>query len=121
MQGTHCFLHRHALEPKTLPWKLQKLLDIFVKVINWIRCRALNHRIFKSLCQDYGSEHLVLLFRTEVRWLSRGRDLTRFFELRKEVKAFLKERHYDHAKEMESKEFNQILAYVSNIFSRIIT
>ena len=119
LQGTHCFLHRHALASKTLPSKLKNVLDISVKAINWIRGRALNHRLFKSLCQDYGSEHSVLLFHTEVRWLSRGRALTRFFELRKEVKALLKERDYDHAKEMESKEFNQILAYLSDIFSRM--
>ena len=85
--------------------------------INLIRGRALNHRLFKSLCQDYGSEHSVLLFHTEVRWLSRGRALTRFFELRNEVKDFLKERDYGIIKEMESKELNQILAYLSDLFS----
>ena len=90
-----------------------------MRTINWIRGRALNHRLFKSLCQDYGSEHSVLLFHTEVRWLSRGRALTRFFELRKEVKAFLKELYYEHFKEIESKEFIQILAYLSDIFSRL--
>ena len=39
--------------------------------------------------------------------------------MRKEVKAFLKERDYDHFKEIESKEFIQILAYLSDIFSRL--
>ena len=71
-----------------------------MKTINLIRGRALNHRLFKSLCQDYGSEHSVLLFHTEVRWLSRGRALTRFFEFRKEVKIFSKKREYDIIKEM---------------------
>ena len=88
-----------------------------MKTINLIRGRALNHRLFKSLCQDYGSEHSVLLSHTEVRWLSRGRALTQLFKLRKEVKVFLKEREYDKIKEIESKEFNQILAYLSDIFS----
>ena len=82
-----------------------------------IRDRSLNYCLFKSLCQDYGSEHSVLLFHTEVRWLSRERALTRFFELRKEIKVFLKEREYDIIKEIESKEFNQKLAYLSDIFS----
>ena len=88
-----------------------------MKTINLIRGRALNHRLFKSLCQYYGSEHSVLLFHTEVCWLSRGRALTRFFELRNEVKDFLKERDYGIIKEMESKELNQILAYLSDLFS----
>ena len=77
----------------------------------------MNHSLFGSLCQDFGSEHLVLLFHTEVRWLSRGRSLTHFFELR-EVKALLKERDYDLPKKMESQEFNQTLAYLNDIFIR---
>ena len=36
-----------------------------------------------------------------------------------EVKAFLKGCNYDHVEEMESKEFVQILAYLSDIFSRM--
>ena len=73
LQGTQCFLHRHALALKTLSSKFKNvLLNISVKAINWIRVRALNHRLFKSLSQDYGREHSVLLFHTEVRWLSRG-------------------------------------------------
>lgn len=98
---------------------MKNVLDISVKTINWIRGRALYHRLFKSLCQDFGSEHSVLLFHTEVRWLSRGRALTRFFELREEAKALLKERDNDLSKEMESKEFNQMLAYLGDIFSRM--
>ena len=70
LQVPHCFLHRHALASKTLPPNLKKVLDTCVKIINWIRGRALNHRIFKSFCEDLGCEHSVLLFHTEVRWLS---------------------------------------------------
>ena len=92
-----------------------------MKTINLIRGRALNHRLFKSLCQVFGSEHSALLFHIEVRWLSRGRALTRFFELREEVKALPKERDfaYNLQKEMESQEYNQILAYLSDIFTRM--
>ena len=50
---------------------------------------------------------------------SRRRALKHFFELRKEVKAFLKERDNDHAKEMESNAFIQILAYLSDILSHM--
>jgi len=50
LQGTHCFLHRHAFASKTLPRKLKKVLRLSVKTINWIRGRALNHRLFELLC-----------------------------------------------------------------------
>ena len=118
LQGTHCFLHRHALASKTLLPKLKNVLDPSVKTINLIRGRALKHCLFKSLCQDFGCKHLVLLFHTEVRWLSRGRALTCFFEWREEVKALLEEYNYNLPKEMESQEFNQMLAYLSDVFTR---
>ena len=60
------FLHRHALVSKTLPPKLKNVVNTSAKTINLIRSRALNRRLFKSLCQDFGSEHLVLLFQAEV-------------------------------------------------------
>jgi len=77
---THCFLHRHVLAAKTLPPDLRKILEISVKVVNMIRSRALNHRLFQSFCEEVGKEHTVLLYHTEVRWLSCGRVLSRLFE-----------------------------------------
>jgi len=85
---THCFLHRHALASKTLSSTLQEILSTSVKVVNFIRALALNHRIFKKLCQEIGAQHEVLLYHTEVRWLSRGQVLKRLMELRKEVPFF---------------------------------
>ncbi|XP_076325489.1 protein FAM200C-like [Tachypleus tridentatus] len=55
---THCFLHRHSLAAKTLPPDLKKTLDICVKVVNFIRSRALNHRLFQSLCEEMGQNTL---------------------------------------------------------------
>ena len=42
-----------------------------------------------------------------------------FFELREEVKALLKELDYDLPKQMEPQEFNQMLGYLSDIFTRM--
>jgi len=94
VQSTHCFLHRYAFASKALPTKLKELLDVSAKTIKWIRGRVLTHRFFKSLCEDLGSKRTVSLFQIEVRWLSRWRVLTRFFELRKEP-VFPEKRHYD--------------------------
>jgi hypothetical protein len=41
------------------------------------------------LCEDMGSLHMSLLLHTEVRWLSRGKTLTRLFEMISEVRIFL--------------------------------
>ena len=56
---THCFLHRFALASRSLPENLRQVLSDSVKIVNLIRARALNHRIFKTLCQEMGAEHEV--------------------------------------------------------------
>ncbi|XP_076325801.1 protein FAM200C-like [Tachypleus tridentatus] len=113
---THCFLHRHSLAAKTLPPDLKKTLDICVKVVNFIRSRALNHRWFQSLCEEMGQEHTVLLYHTEVRWLSRGRVLFRVFELRGEIHQFLREKVQELAIYFKEPSFVQMLAYLADVF-----
>ena len=85
---THCFLRRHALSSKTLSSTLKEFLSTSVKVVNFVRARALNHGIFTKLCQEMGAQHEVLLYHTEVRWLSKVKVLKRLMELRKEVSFF---------------------------------
>ena len=85
---THCFLHRYALALKTLPENLRNLWSDSVTIINLIRARALNHRIFKKLCQEKGEKHEVLLYHTEVCWLSSGQVLKHLFELRNKISLF---------------------------------
>ena len=78
----HCFLHRHALAAKTLPPNLKDVLSICLKVVNFIRGGPLRHRLLKLFCEEVGREHPVLLFYTEVRWLSSGKILIRLAELK---------------------------------------
>lgn len=85
----HCCIHREALVTKKIPNKLKITLDEIVSVINFIRARPLNCRLYKVLCEEMGSEHKQLLLHAEVRWLSRGKILNRVFEMRDEVTLFL--------------------------------
>lgn len=94
VKWTHCCIHREALVAKRLPELLQKILNEVVQIINYIKARPLQSRLFSLLCKEMGSEHEQLLIHTEVRWLSRGRILTRFFELRDEVRVFLLDTKY---------------------------
>uniref|UniRef100_A0A7M4E8X6 DUF4371 domain-containing protein n=1 Tax=Crocodylus porosus TaxID=8502 RepID=A0A7M4E8X6_CROPO len=116
---THCFLHRHALATKTLPTTLKEVLSTAIKVINFIRSRSLNHRIFKRFCQEMGAEYEVLLYHTEVRWLSRGQVLKRLFKLRAEVSLFLKEKENPLLEHFERKDFIHGLAYLADIFNHM--
>ena len=77
---THCSIHREALASKAMPSNLKDVLDQAVKVVNFIKSRALNSRMFTILCNEMGSEHNKLLLHSEVRWLSRGKVLSRLFE-----------------------------------------
>lgn len=71
---------------------LNSVLSDAVKVINFVKVRALNSRLFSLMCEDMGGKFKTLLLHTEVRWLSQGKILTRLFELRSEVFMFLTEK-----------------------------
>jgi hypothetical protein len=75
----HCSIHQEALDAKGMPDSLKDVLETTVKMIHFVTARPLNSRVFSALCNDMGSDHATLLQHTEVRWLSRGKVLIRFF------------------------------------------
>jgi hypothetical protein len=85
---THCFLHREALISKSVVPELQKLLDETIKMVNYVKNKPLQSRLFSALCSAMEAAHTQLLLHTEVRWLSGGPVLSRFYELREELIIF---------------------------------
>jgi hypothetical protein len=67
-----------------------------------------------------GAEYGVLLYYTEVRWLSTGKLLKRLIELRAEVSLFLKEKENPLLELVEGKNFIHGLAYLADIFNNMI-
>ena len=65
-------------------------MGLVIKAVNFIRARGLNHWQFQKFLEDLDTEHQDLACFFEVRWLSKGSMLRRFYELRKEVVLFLK-------------------------------
>ena len=61
-----------------------------IKAVNFIRARGLNHRQFQKFLDDLDTEYQDLAYFSELHWLSKGSMLPRFYELRKEVALFLK-------------------------------
>ena len=99
-----------------MPDNLKDVLDTTVKMVNFVKARPLNSRVFFALCNDMGSDHVTLLQHTEVRWLTRDKVLTRFFELRDELKVFFTDHHF-HLSDRLHDEFLTRLAYLGDVFS----
>ncbi|XP_025415283.1 protein FAM200A-like [Sipha flava] len=88
---THCMIHREALASKKLEPFVNEVLQDAIRVINFIKSKSLNSRLFMILCNEMGSDHTKLLLHTEVMWLSRGKILLRIVELKDEIRIFLLE------------------------------
>ncbi|XP_032733073.1 zinc finger MYM-type protein 6 [Lontra canadensis] len=116
---THCFIHREHLAAAKLSPCLHEILLQSAQILSFIKSNALNSRMLTILCEEMGSEHVNLPLHAEVRWISRGRILTRLFELRHEIEIFLNEKHSDLAKYFLDEEWVAKLAYLSDIFSLI--
>ena len=85
---THCLIHCFALAMKTLPSRLQKVLQDVVKIANYISANAATSRLFAVFYEELGSDYKVLLLHTEVR-LSCGKVLNCLLQLREEADIFL--------------------------------
>ncbi|XP_033222608.1 zinc finger BED domain-containing protein 5-like [Belonocnema kinseyi] len=79
----HCIIHQEVLCGKTL--NMKTVFEVVKKVINSIRARALQHRVFKLLLENASAEFADLLLLNEVRWLSSGEVMFRFFKLLPEI------------------------------------
>ena len=115
--ATHCMIHRESLAAKGMDENLAEVFSDCVKVVNFIKSRPLNHRLFENLCSEMGSEHKHLLLHTEVRWLSRGRVVQRVFELRDELLLFLYEHNNTLAQFLTDETWLARLAYLADIFN----
>lgn len=88
-RNIHCIIHREVLCSKTL--NMAHVMDVVVSTVNFIRARGLNHRQFNCFLEESENPR-GLPYHTDVRWLSRGTVLKRFFELRCEIQIFMGEK-----------------------------
>ena len=64
------------------------MLKEVIEMVNYIKARLLKSLLFTKLCKEMEANYENLLLHTEARWLSRGKALSRVYEL-KEMLAFL--------------------------------
>ena len=89
-----------------------------VSVVNFVKTSASHSRLFSKLCSELDASNNVLLFRTDARWLSRSKVLTRVFDLRDELKTFFnkKSKPLFEALFGDKNQFHKI-AYLVDIFA----
>ena len=85
----HCFLHLENLCAQVLD--MSHVMKVVVTTVNVIKHNALKHRQFQQYLIELESEYGHLLYYAMVRWLSRGRCLKRFWNLKEEVGNFMTE------------------------------
>lgn len=114
----HCIIHQEALCAKSV--QLSDTMTTVTKIVNKIRGghASLTHRQFKAFLEEFDTAYADLKLYCEVRWLSRGECLLRFFMLRKEVLEFLKD-HVKNSEKLQSlmnrTDFLPKLAFLTDI------
>ncbi|XP_037699832.1 SCAN domain-containing protein 3 isoform X2 [Choloepus didactylus] len=114
---THCFIHRESLAMKKISAELNSVLTDIVKIVNYVKANALNSRLFSLLCDNMEADHKQLLLHAEIRWLSRGKVLSRMFEIRNELLVFLQGKKPVWSQLFKDVNWTARLAYLSDIFS----
>lgn len=119
----HCVIHQEALCGKSI--KQNQVFKLVVKVINMIRGgnRALLHRQLRQFLEDMEAEYGDLPLYNQVRWLSSGKCLERFFQIRKEIPAFLNQFVSSDTTQLEedlqNTDFLKQLAFLTDITSHL--
>lgn len=85
----HCIIHQTVL-CATLSEQFAEIMNTVMKLINFLRASSsLQHRLLREFLADVEAEANDLLLHNNVRWLSKGNALGRFWSVRKEIAAFL--------------------------------
>lgn len=84
--SNHCILHQEVLCAKVLPFG--HIMSAVKLIVNCICASLLQHQCFKCLLEDAEDKPTDLILHMEMRWLSRGWILSRFWALIEEIKEF---------------------------------
>ena len=115
----HCMIHREALVFKTLPTNLHSVMKQVIEVVNFIKTRPLQSRLFTQLCQEMDSKFKCLLFHTEVRWLSRGKVLKRVCQLKAEICSFLDAQKKDFGFSVHDELWWLRVQFIADLFEKV--
>jgi len=91
----HCVIHQESLCASKLGF--QEVFKEVVHIVNFTRASPLRHRQFRQFISDIeDTDFDDLIYHNNIRWLSRGNVLQRFFNLKTEILAFLHDSNREH-------------------------
>ncbi|XP_045848718.1 general transcription factor II-I repeat domain-containing protein 2 isoform X1 [Meles meles] len=90
LKSVCCIIHPESLCAQKL--KMDHVMSVVVNSVNWICSRGLNRSEFTTLLYELDSQYGSLLYYTEIKWLSRGLVLKRFFDSLEEIDSFMSSR-----------------------------
>lgn len=114
--AVHCVIHRQHLVARNLSDRLHCSLQYIITAVNKIRSNALNGRLFRKLCDENDESFSCLLLHTEVRWLSKGACLKRFYELFDSVITFFENK--DDSLRENLLKFKNDIAYLTELYNK---
>lgn len=88
-------------------------MGVVIKTVNFIRARGLNHRQFNCFLEE-NDITAGLPYHNDVRWLSRGVVLKRFYELLREIQMFMELKDKE-VLELKDDKWIQDLAFMVDI------
>ena len=117
---THCFFYREVLIGKTLNSDLTQVLKEAIEMVNYIKARTLKSRVFTKLCIEMEANYENLLLHSKARWLSRGKALSRVYELKEKMLAvFSLERQGEFCNLLCDDSWKSKLAYLVDIVDHL--
>lgn len=85
----HCLIHQSVLCAK-LGEQYNDAMNMIMKLVNYLRVNSsLRHRNLKSFLIEVEAEYDNLLLHNNVRWLSKGKVLARFWAVRDHLRVFI--------------------------------
>lgn len=120
----HCIIHNSVLCTK-LKEEFAQRLDTIIRLVNFLRSKsAKQHRDLKSFLAEHEAAYHDVPLHTAVRWLSKGKVLSRVWELRDHIATFLTQLNKEattrvYQEFLSSKEDMTVVAFLVDIFTHL--
>jgi len=119
----HCIIHQAVLCCK-LPDNIKNVMTRIMQLINYLKSHSsLRHRQLKQFLLDLNSQYSDLLTHNDVRWLSKGQSMNRFWQLKDPVKDFLRTINsgaaQSHLDDITSDDFMTKTAFLTDLFGHM--